>query len=150
MKCRDLLSARLRNEDSIELFQAEKLGNGHAIREVINSGERSYKDLVKLLQSARKFRHWLQKQEPDIDLINAYYKEVTASTWVEKLPVKVLRWAILTAAGIGLSHTDPIIANTVSGSLSAVDSLLLDKFIHGWRPNQFVDGPLQHFVQPRK
>lgn len=147
LKCRDLLSARLRNEDSIEIFREENLKNSYAVREIINSGERDYKDLLKLLHKARKFRHWLQKQEPDINLISAYYKEVTASSWVEKLPPKILRWAILTAAGIALIPANPVLDIGVPAALSASDSLILDHLVQGWRPNQFVEGPLQRFAQ---
>jgi len=148
VKCSDLLSTRMRNENIIELFQEELLENGHAIREAINSGEHSYKDLLKLLRSARNFRRqFLHKREPDINLIRAYYKEVTASTWVEKLPAKVLRWAIVTAAGIGLLHANPIAGIGVPATLSAVDSLILDHLARGWKPNQFVEGPLRRFTQ---
>jgi hypothetical protein len=31
-------------------------------------------------------------------------------------------------------------------SVGAADSLLLDRLIKGWKPNQFIDGPIREFT----
>lgn len=145
-KCQELLSTRIRDEQRIELFQDFVL-SGHTIGEVINAGERNYKDLLKLLQRARKIRKWLQQKEPDIDLAKAYYEEVTAKTWVETLPAKGLRWAIQAAIAAGLMYADPLIGLGVTTGLATIDTFLLERLVRGWRPNQFIEGPLERFVQ---
>ncbi len=147
VKCDDLLSARQRNEEAIDLFQHRTLEQGYAIRDAINSGERDYKDVLQLLQASRKFRHWLHQQEPDIDLVNAYYKEVTTSTWVESYPAKAFRWIILLAISMALLPANPLISVGVGGALSAADSFLVEQLVRGWRPNQFIDGPLKEFLE---
>lgn len=147
MKCQDLLRTRQINQKIIDLFQDDVLKQGHAIREVINSGERTYKDVLQLLRRARRFRTWLHNQEPDLNLVSAYYKEVTRSTWVETLPAKTFRWAFLLSAGLALGIAAPLTNLAVSAGLNAADAFLLDRFVRGWRPNLFVEGTLKKFVQ---
>jgi hypothetical protein len=40
----------------------------------------------------------------------------------------------------------PLAGAAVGIGLSAGDYFLLDKVIKGWKPNQFVNGPLKDFV----
>jgi hypothetical protein len=41
----------------------------------------------------------------------------------------------------------PLAGTAVGIGLSAGDSFLVDKLIKGWKPNQFVNGPLKEFVR---
>jgi len=150
VKCDDLLSALQRDGKTIDQFQEQVLERGHAICDVVNSGERGYKDVLKLLQRSRNFRHWLHEQEPNINLGNAYYKEVIRSTWVESLPVKAFRWFFLLAAGVALLPASPIVGLGISEALSTADSFLVDRLLGGWKPNQFVDGPLASFLDTKQ
>jgi hypothetical protein len=145
-KCQDLLSTRIRNKTHAEIFQDKFLYSSHAIREAINSGERDYKDLIKLLRSGQKWRSWLHKQDSDANLIEEYYKELTNSTCFETLPIKILRWTILTALGISLIQTPPVVSLGIPAALSVFDTFLLEKLVSGWKPNQFVEGPLSNFI----
>ena len=150
IKCSDLLSARLRNQGIVDVFQDRTLPNAHSIREAVNAGERTWREVLDLLDSAVRFRTWLQKQEPDIDLVDAYYREVTKSTWVEKLPTKVMRWAFLAIAGVVLELKGAGVGGVAAtGIAGAADSLLVDKLARGWRPNQFVDTGLREFLSPK-
>jgi uncharacterized damage-inducible protein DinB len=82
LKFKDILSARQKSEEQIRVFQDFIFDDARAIREVINSGERDFEDLWKLLASAAKFKHWLKDQQPDQQLIKEYFREVTKASWV--------------------------------------------------------------------
>lgn len=119
------------------------------IGEVINSGDKSLADFLPVLERASKFRSWLRAKEYDADAVTQYLREVTAESWVDTLPTKTARWALFAAAGyaIGAASTGPLgIAGALS--ISALDSLLLDRLIRGWRPNLFITGPLRRFLSP--
>jgi hypothetical protein len=134
----------MHNEILIESFIDLTFSNGYAIREAVNSGAVSFADIVKLLDSADKFRHWLRAQPADENLIRAYYQEIIKNTWVEKLPGKSMRWSIFTGAGLGIDALGAGGLGTAAGiALSAVDSFILDKLVGGWKPHQFVEGELK-------
>ena len=68
--------------------------------------------------------------------------------WADKLAPKGIRWLLIWLAGLAVdavagSHVG--VAGSVG--LSAADALLFDKLIKGWRPNQFIDGPLKDFLK---
>lgn len=141
------LESRLENSASIELFQKVTIGNGNAIREAINSGERSFDEFLDLLEHAAQFKGWLAEREPEQSLVQDYYSEITAGTWVERTPAKSFRWVFFTGAGLLLDLAIPTGLGTAAGvALSAGDAFLLDKIARGWKPNQFVEGPLRRFT----
>jgi len=127
-------------DNQIERFVDLTLANVHAIREAVNSGAVSFYSVVKLLDSADKFRHWLQQQPPTADLVRAYYQETVKDSWIEKLPCKSIRWGVFT--GIGLV-VDAFVGGAAGVAVSAIDSFLVDKLIKGWKPHQFVEGELK-------
>jgi hypothetical protein len=103
--------------------------------------------LLPILDKAERFKEWLKSSPADIDLVKEYFRAVTAESWIDKLPSKGLRWAIFTGSGIALDLLGTGgIGLGVGIALSAIDSFILDKILKGWKPNQFVDGPLQRFV----
>jgi hypothetical protein len=54
----------------------------------------------------------------------------------------------MTGAGLAIDATfGPHIGSAGSVALSAADSFIFDKFLKGWRPNQFIEGPLKKFLQ---
>lgn len=132
------------NETQIERFLDLTLTDAHAIREAVNSGAVPFTSVVKLLDSADKFRHWLREQPADAELLRAYYQETIKDTWAEKLPTKSTRWGIFTGIGFAVDAlvTGGIVtaANT---AISAADTFLIDKLIKGWKPHQFVEGELK-------
>jgi len=101
--------------------------------------------VAQLVSKAQKFKDWLKKQDSTEDLRKSYLQEVSHVDWADKLPPKSLRWLLFTAAGIALGGT--AIGTVVGTALSAADSFLLDKLIKGWKPNQFIEGPLKQFLR---
>jgi hypothetical protein len=145
-----MFNSRSRSEDQISVFQDFVLDEAHAIRETINSGERNFKDVLALLTSARKFRQWVKGQTPDINLAKAYFQEVNHLSWIDKLPGKSLRWLFFTGVGVGIDFLGAGGIGTTAGLLaSAGDAFVLDKLIKGWKPHQFVEGPLKKFTNKK-
>jgi len=108
------------------------------IREVINSGERTFDEFLSLLDKSQRFREWVQGVNPDEKLVQAYLRDVTAEDWISKLPSKTLRYFV--GAVVGL------VAPVAGLALSAADSLFLEKMLGGWRPSHFVQRQLKPFV----
>ena len=122
------------------------LEDARALREAINSGERTFAELRKVLSSAAEFRNRLKNQEPDQELVKAYFREVTKTSWVDKLPTKSVRWSIFTGLGLVVDALGGSGLGTASAvAVSAADAFLLDRLLKGWKPNQFVDDSLKKF-----
>lgn len=127
-----------RNREAREQFSELVLPDSPSIRDVIDSGERSFKEFLSLLDKAQKFKTWLAKANPDQKLGSQYIEALKSDTWADKAPVKMLRYVFFFGAGL----VDP-----TKGIVSGVfDSFLLDRFMRGWRPNHFVDERLKPFL----
>jgi hypothetical protein len=134
----------IQNKDSFQEFVFK--GN-RTIRESYNSGEIAISEIVKIILKADRFKQWLDGKEIDSNLLFEYYKEVTNETLVNKLPIRYVRWAVFTGAGIALDLAVGGGAGTLAGvALSAFDGLILDNIARGWKPNQFVEKRLQHLL----
>lgn len=132
------------NVNQVEQFLNLTLGNGRAIREAINSGEVKFSSILKLLEKADKFRHWLAEQPTDANLLNAFYEETIRDSWLEKLPAKPIRFSVFTALGLAADTVVTGGLGTLAGiSIGAVDTFLVDRLIKGWRPHQFVKSSLK-------
>jgi hypothetical protein len=120
------------------------LGNGHAIREAVNSGEVTFSKVIALLDKADDFRSWLRSQTPETSLISEFYANSTRDTWAEKIPEKIMRFAFFTGMGLVADAVLTGGLKTLTGiGLGATDSFLLDKLIGGWKPHQFVEHSLR-------
>ncbi len=132
----------------IDLFE-EVVLEGRSLAAVVNSGERSLEDVIRLVKRAERFREWLAEQPDDGSLIREYLSAVTKGTWLDALPGKTLRFFFFTGAGLAVDAAFPTGVGTATGlAISAGDSFLLDKIAGGWRPNQFVERELRDFVEP--
>jgi len=132
------------SETQIKSFIDLTLADAHAIREAVNSGAVPFTSVVKLLDSADKFRHWLREQPADAALLRAYYQETIKKSWAEKLPTKSVRWGVFTGLGLTVDALGAGGLGTAAGvAISAVDAFLADKLIKGWKPHQFVEGDLK-------
>ena len=69
-----------------------------SIRDAVNSGGRTFRDVIQLIEKGEKFKKWLRKHEAEQDLRGAYCREVTHVDWADKLPPKSARWLLITAA----------------------------------------------------
>jgi hypothetical protein len=142
------LVKRTQSEVSMGLFQDLVFSDTRAVREAVNHGNRSMKDVIDLVRQAREFKAWVKSKPEDTDLRKAYVAEVSKPGWSEKLPPKVSRFSIFGAANIALSFLATPAAGAIAGSaLTAVDYFLLDRLASGWKPNQFFYGPLLDFVR---
>ena len=73
------------------------------VRQLVNSGQLSFGDVLKLRNHARRFREWLQTQaERDRDALLAYHHEVAQASGFVRTAGKTLRlFGTLAAAGVG-------------------------------------------------
>ncbi len=55
-------------------------------------------------------------------------------------PMKVIRFLIFTGGGL-------LVPALAALGLSAADAFVVDRLLGGWRPNQFVNGPLKGFAR---
>jgi hypothetical protein len=140
VKFREILDARSESQHNIEAFQELVLADGHEIGESIKSGFRTWRDLLTLLKASRKFKGWLQQQEPNASLIHEYMKALEKETWLDKLPTKAMRFLIFTGGGL-------IVPALAALGLSAADAFVVDRLLGGWKPNRFVNGPLKGFAR---
>ena len=146
-KFNDLLHDRRETGEKLELFQDFIFEEGRSIREAVNGGNRTFAEVVKLVGSAQEFKEWLKGQPDSSDIRREYCREVSRVSWADKLPTKTARWLLFTGAGLAVgSLTGPI--GTILGiATGAVDTFLVDRLMKGWKPNQFVAGPLTEFVR---
>jgi hypothetical protein len=126
-----------------EAFQEFVFQDGPAIRESVNNGTRTLKDSLALIDASARFKQWLKDRDPSADLLKEYCREMSRLDWADKLPTKTLRWLVFAAIGIATAPLNPLIGL----GLSAIDPFLVDRLLKGWKPNQFVEGPLKKFLQ---
>jgi hypothetical protein len=147
LKCADIVQKSNASQTAVHAFQDFLFEDAKSLGESIRNGSRSFADLLQVLDKAERFKDWIKGKPPNIDLVKEYFRAVTSESWIEKLPSKGLRWAIFTASGIGLDLLGAgVIGTAIAVALSVVDSFILDNILKGWKPNQFVDGPLQKFI----
>lgn len=140
-KFNSIINKQLDSQKQINLFQDFVFDEAKKIREAVNRNEIKFEDLIEIFKKAKKFKSWLKNIESDKNLVKEYFKEVTAESLIDRLHSKTLRWSLFTGGGIilDLIARTPAIG-TISGiGLGAFDSLLLDKLIKGWKPNQFIN-----------
>jgi len=131
----------------MDVFQEEAISELPDIRDAINSGMRTFADVVPLVRAAEKFKDWLAKIDDKRPVTVEYCREVARLDWADKLPPKSIRWLIFWALGISTGALGPLEAAAASGALGAADYFLLDRLLRGWKPNQFVEGPLKKFLK---
>jgi hypothetical protein len=143
----DCFRRRDRSAAEIELFQDVVVPELPTVREAINSRQHTVRDFIILLDRADKFKTWLSRENPDATLLQSYLQAATAKTWADKLPCKSIRFSIAGGIGLAAELFVPTGLSTLAGlAVGAFDSLLLDKVLHVWRPNQFIEGPYREFL----
>ncbi len=135
----NILNVGKKSVEEIQVFTDFVLKDGYAIREAINSGKCNWIDYLKLLEQAERFKTWLKDKSPDASLIKEYLKEGYSKSWLEKTPIKDLRWVIFNGAGF-------VADKYIPGSglvISALDTYLIGKILSGWKPHHFVETKLK-------
>lgn len=131
-----------------QLFQNVVL-DGRTVGEVIRSGEKSFDDLLRLLDTAQSFKSWVANQPDEANIVREYYEAISRGTWIERLPGKGLRFIFFTGLGVAADALlPPGIGTGIAASiaLGAADTFLIDPLLRGWKPNQFVERSLKPFV----
>jgi hypothetical protein len=146
-KFNDLIRGRMRSGEKLELFQDFVFNDGRAIREAVNAGNRTFGEVVELVCAAQKFKEWLAGRADSDDIRAEYCREISRASWADGLPTKTVRWLLFTGAGVALSALTGPVATVAGVAVGAVDTFLVDGLIKGWKPNQFVAGPLTEFVR---
>jgi hypothetical protein len=143
----DLLHATNSRLSELDLFQERTLGESKAIAEAIDTGARSLDDFLSVMEQASKFKKFIANLDSESGLIDEYIREVSARSWIDALPKKLVRFGMLQAAAISAGFAlNPVAGATFGLGLSAFDSFVIDKLAHRWRPNQFVDDVLKPFA----
>lgn len=136
------------NRDAINKFQRIALPNYKNLALVMNEGSKTYKDLIKLLEKAEKFKEWKKDLSNESDFIEEYSKAIEKETWLEKAPSKIGRFTIFEGIGILAEILGAGgIGTFAATSLSAADTFFLDKLIRKWKPNQFIREDFKKFVK---
>ena len=148
MRFAQILRRRERSATELDLFRDLVFTDGKSLRGAMNAKEKTFADFLDLLEDAEKFRSWLGSLHPEDNLVAEYLKEISATGWLERLPSKTLRFAFFTGAGVLADAVLPTGLGTAAGvTLAASDSFLLDRIAKGWKPSQFVEGPMHSFVK---
>jgi hypothetical protein len=146
LKYVSLFRRRERSVNEIDLFQDLHL-EGRPLSEVLNRNERTFDEFLQLLEKATKFKAWLRGVNPDQKLLEEYFQAVTRETWADRLPARSMRWVITTGLATAVEALYPTgAAIAAAQGLGLADATVLDKILHGWKPDQFVKGPMSEFV----
>lgn len=147
-KFAQVLISATKGLQAADIFQEEFVDGLPRIKDAVNAGAKDFADVIRLVEGATHFKAWLRKQPPDEDIRKTYLRDVAHLDWADKLAPKSLRWLVFTGAGLALGATSHPVLGTVAGTaLSAADAFILDRFLKGWKPNQFVEGPLKQFLR---
>ena len=69
------------------------------VRAVINNGNRTIGEFLRLLDKASSFRKWLNAQNPDKSLLVEMLREKSSEGWLSSLPKKSGRFGLFVGAG---------------------------------------------------
>lgn len=128
------------NEEQRTNFHNVTLPDYPSLRETIDSGQRSFKDFLLLLDKATRFKEWLKTAAVDEGLLRSYIADVSKEGWIQSVPAKTVRYLFT----VVLEAQNPIVATAAA----LADSFIVDKLLGGWRPNHFVENRLGLFLQP--
>ena len=126
------------NAKSLTSFKEIALPDMPTLGEVIDSGERSFRDFLNLLDRASRFKDWIKSANPDLGLAREYLHSVSKQDWIQTPKLRGIRY-VLTLA---LDATNPL-AGLAAGF---ADNFLVEKLLGGWKPNHFIQGRLGPFV----
>jgi len=73
----ELVNKVSKSEKDISIFQDIVLERYKPVREVINSGERSFQKFTKILDKSLEYKKWSAGTEDDLSLLSQYYEAVT-------------------------------------------------------------------------
>jgi hypothetical protein len=143
---------RVEPHRQVSRFQERRFGNGRAIALAVEARERTFDDLLDLLAKKRRFSAWLRGQTLNQELFDAFMWDMSAGSWIERLPSKSFRWAIFGGGAI-LAEVWARAVTGVEGMgfaaamvVAGFDAFLVNRLSENWNPHQFINGPLANFV----
>jgi hypothetical protein len=135
----DVLLQRTRtNEAAQKAFAEVAIPDMPAVSEVVDAGERSFDEFLRLLDRSERFKRWVKSANPDEGLAREYMLAVSSQDWIQTTKVKVVRYMLTLAA----EATHPFAGIAAGFS----DNFLTEKLLGGWRPNHFVQARLVPFL----
>lgn len=139
-RCAEILRRKGLNDTEISEFRTLVLADLPRLREVIDSGQRSFTEFLRFLDSrqSQKFNKWVSHVGADDKLVASYFAEVRAQSWIERLPGKFSRYAMTSAIGL--------VGPLTGLAVSAADTFLVNRILGGWKPNHFIEGSYTDFV----
>ena len=84
-----LVNIHDKNQQAIERFTELVVNDSRAIAQAVNNRQRTFVDVLRLVQQGAKFKDWLRKQGASADLNQEYCREVPRVDWAEKLRLRV-------------------------------------------------------------
>lgn len=148
-KINSLATPLIAGRESIRRFQEVKF-KGRSFRAAVNSDAEVVKSVVELLDKPNsvQFKSWLNSLPPSAELMTEYDRAVFGENPVlRSIPYKAVRSLLLIGMGASLgaaldgSGTAGIWGGAIAGeALSHATDFLQEKFLQGWRPDQFIDG----------
>jgi hypothetical protein len=129
-------------QEQIDMF-TEFVLKGRSVGSAIVM-DHTFDELLLLLEKKGRFSKWLKSQTLEKGLVQAWIDHISNETWIDKLPGKTARF--FTTTGLGLAADVvlgvlgvPSVVGTAAGvGVGAFDTLVIDSFRKGWKPNQFV------------
>lgn len=136
-----LLKRHQSNSELLDLNRIEVPGFAD-IKKTMNSSFRSFSEFLDLLNEARKFKEFLDKESFDNGLMAEYNKMILKHPFSKKISFKILKFIVSDITGTYANSYAPgskKITKIITGTA-------LDKIASNWTPNLFVRGPYKNFL----
>jgi hypothetical protein len=100
--------------------------------------------------NARRFREWLAKANTNdgAELARLYVDTLSHEPIISCLPIRMLRWAVIAAAGAIASRVIGLPGEIAGVAAAGVDSLFVEKWLSGYSPALFLDELKRIRIQP--
>lgn len=143
-----LIAKRTETEEQIKNFHEFVLPEFYDLKSTVDSGTKQFDEFMELWREAKKFKEWLKDEEPNVKLLTAYIRKISETSWLDKIPVKTLRWILFTSIGLAVGDiTGGVAGTTASVGVDLLDDLLFDGIIkRNYKPNQFVENEYKDFL----
>lgn len=143
-KIGEMIFKAQRDLDAIEQFEKIVQPRSRSISTILDCKEKSVRDFIKLLDASDRFKQWKNEISSERDFIEEYFAAISKENeWINKLPIKFLRFIICQLPGLL-----PGVGIPIGVGLSTFDTFFMEKFISNkWTPKQFVDNHLKPFMR---
>ena len=143
-----LINKRKETEEQIVNFHKFVLPEFSDLKSTVDSGAKEFNEFMELWREAKKFKYWLKDEEPNVELLTAYVRKISENSWLDKIPLKTLRWILFTGIGFAVGNVIGGVAGTIATvGVDLFDDLLLEGIIKkNYKPNQFVENDYKDFL----